>query len=99
MNFANPHFFSAILDGIDHRFILIQESETVQGAPADTVGAPRFSVGALNATRDPRFVGNGELMEVGVSNSALNIPKGKMKKREIFSLHSSVGFTVITFFV
>ena len=86
MNFANPHFFSAILDGIDHRFILIQESETVQGAPADTVGAPRFSVGALNATRDPRFVGSTDLMEVGVTNSALNIPKGEWGVIVFYSL-------------
>jgi hypothetical protein len=76
MNFANPHFFSAILDGIDHRFILIQESESVLGATGALVGAPRFSVGAINATRDPRFVGNGELVEVGVTNTALNIPQG-----------------------
>lgn len=78
MNFANPHFFSAILDGIDHRFILIQECESVQGATGTLVGAPRFSVGAINATRDPRFVGNNDLVEVGVNSAAINIPKGKL---------------------
>jgi hypothetical protein len=74
MNFANPHFFSAILDGINHRFILIQECESVQGAEV-AVGA-RFSIGAINATRDPRFAGANQLIEIGVKNNALQIPLG-----------------------
>lgn len=74
MNFANPHFFSAILDGIGHRFVLIQECESVQGAKVEEV--PRFSVGAINATRDPRFSNAGELVEIGVKSTALSIPPG-----------------------
>jgi hypothetical protein len=77
MNFANPHFFSAILDGIKHRFILIQECESVAGAQVQ--GIPRFSVGALNATKDPRFATSSELVEVGVSVAALEIPPGKSR--------------------
>jgi hypothetical protein len=74
MNFANPHFFSAILDGIKHRFILIQECESVQGA--SVAGVPRFSLGAVNATKDPRFVGCNSLVEIGVNDNALQIPPG-----------------------
>ena len=75
MNFANPHYFSAILDGIKHRFILILECESVQGA--DLNGPPRFSVGALNGTRDPRVAASRQLLEVGVASTALQIPPSK----------------------
>jgi hypothetical protein len=77
MNFANPHFFSAILDGINHRFILIQECESLSGAKVTEV--PRFSVGAVNATKDPRFVNYQALVEVGTSAAALQIPPGMSK--------------------
>lgn len=75
MNFANPYLFDAILDGIPHRFVLVQECEFLQGN--DGFSPPRFSVGAVNATRDPRYSAIRQLMEVGVSDSALQIPPCK----------------------
>ena len=76
MNFANPHFFSAILDGIKHRFILIQECESVQGAKIK--GIPRFSVGDVNATKDPRFANSQSLVELGANVSSFQIPPGEI---------------------
>lgn len=76
MNFANPYLFDAILDGIPHRFVLVQECEYLQGH--DGFSPPRFSVGAVNATRDPRYSAIRQLMEVGVSDSALQIPQCKI---------------------
>lgn len=74
MNFANPHFFAAVLDGVKHRFVLIQECEALQGS--NVHGVPRFSIGANNAVRDPRFSKMNEIVEVGVDASALQIPPG-----------------------
>lgn len=76
MNFANPYLFDAILDGIVHRFVLVQECEAVNISEGGFT-PPRFSVGAVNATRDPRYSSIRQLMEVGVSDSALQIPPSK----------------------
>jgi hypothetical protein len=75
MNFANPHYFSAILDGISHRFILVMESESMKGHTG--YSPPRFTVGGMNGTRDPRMATLKQLMEVGVKKSALHIPASK----------------------
>ncbi len=75
MNFANPHYFSAILDGITHRFILVMESEAAKGHNGYV--PPRFTVGGMNGTRDPRLSTLKQLMEVGVKKSALQIPPSK----------------------
>ena len=75
MNFANPHYFSAILDGITHRFILVQEAEAIQGHSGYVPA--RFSVGGMNGTRDPRLSTLKQLMEVGVRKSALHIPSSE----------------------
>eukprot|EP01033_Poteriospumella_lacustris_P007177 gene7177-5168_t len=86
MNFANPYLFDAILDGIPHRFVLVQECEFLQGN--DGFSPPRFSVGAVNATRDPRYSAIRQLMEVGVSDSALQIPPSwLMAHQYIYILH------------
>ena len=74
MNFMNPHFFSAILENIPHRFILIQECETFEICSEQI---PRFSIGAINATRDPRYANSRQLLSIGVTNSALEIPPSK----------------------
>lgn len=75
MNFANPYFFAAILDSIPHRFVLVMECESILGA--EGFSPPRFSVGAVNAIKDPRFSSIKQLMEVGVTESGLQIPPGK----------------------
>jgi hypothetical protein len=77
MNFANPHFFSAILDGIPHRFILIQESESLSGTKSGSM--PRFSLGSINASRDPRYSAMGDLVEVGATANSLKIPPGAQR--------------------
>lgn len=82
MNFINPHFFSAILENVPHRFVLIQECETYQTCD-DNV--PRFSVGAINATKDPRYANLRQLLAVGVTSTALEIPPGK---HSILIVHS-----------
>ncbi len=74
MTYPNPHYFSAILDGIKHRFILILECECIQGN--EDFSPPRFSVGAINATRDPRVSQFKQLTEVGVKSPNLKIPPG-----------------------
>ncbi len=71
-SFVNPHYFSAILDGINHRFVLILECECIEGNEEFT--PPRFSVGAVNAVKDPRFSNYQNLVEVGVKSSSLQIP-------------------------
>ncbi len=73
-SFINPHYFSAILDGIGHRFVLIVECECLQGN--EDYSPPRFSVGAINATRDPRVSQFKQLTEVGVRSPNLIIPSG-----------------------
>lgn len=84
MNFANPHYFSAILDGINHRFILVMESETLSGQPGYC--PPRFTVGGMNGTRDPRLSTIKQLMEVGVKKSALQIPPSNLNPPFFFFL-------------
>ncbi len=74
MNFMNPHYFAAILENIPHRFILIQECESRDNDDEDI---PRFSVGAINATKDPRYANLRQLLAVGVTTTALEIPPGK----------------------
>lgn len=86
MNFANPHYFSAILDGITHRFILVMESEAAKGHNGYV--PPRFTVGGMNGTRDPRLSTLKQLMEVGVKKSALQIPPSKKISSSNFSLIS-----------
>lgn len=75
-NYANPHYFSAILDGIGHRFVLILECECIEGNEEYTPA--RFSVGGLQATKDPRISTLQELVEVGVKSTALQIPPGNV---------------------
>jgi hypothetical protein len=75
MNFANPHYFSAILDGITHRFIIVMECESLRGHIG--YSPPRFTVGGMNGTRDPRHSSLKQLLEVGVKKSALQIPPSK----------------------
>lgn len=97
MNFANPYLFDAILDGIPHRFVLVQECEFLQGN--DGFSPPRFSVGAVNATRDPRYSAIRQLMEVGVSDSALQIPPCKQNKASCCSIvYKAFLITTITLF-
>lgn len=79
----NPHYFTAILDGIPHRFVLVLECEATQSY--DGFNPPRFSVGALNATRDPRLSNTKQLMEVSVTNSALQIPPRKRLRPLLYS--------------
>eukprot|EP01038_Epipyxis_sp_PR26KG_P011239 gene11239-15080_t len=69
-----PFLFSAILDGVPHRFILIIECES--RIDDDPQMPNRFSVGAINATKDPRYASFKQLMEVGVKRdkSAIQIP-------------------------
>ncbi len=74
MSYINPHYFSAILDGISHRFIIVLECECIQGN--EDFSPPRFSVGAINATRDPRMAQFKQLLEVGVRSANLQIPPG-----------------------
>ncbi len=76
MNFVNPYLFDAVLDGISHRFILVQECESVDGV--EGFSPPRFSVGAVNATRDPRYSAIKQLMEVGATDSSLQVPPSKL---------------------
>lgn len=76
MDYVNPHYFAAILDGFPHRFILVLESECIMGSNLETA-PPRFSVGALNAMRDPRYASIKQLLEVGVTESALTVPPSK----------------------
>ncbi|RYH15852.1 hypothetical protein EON65_30985 [archaeon] len=78
MEYVNPHYFAAILDGVAHRFILVIESEAVVDNE-NYFSPPRFAVGAVNAMRDPRFSSVKQLLEVGVTESALNVPKSKFK--------------------
>ena len=86
MNFVNPHFFSAVLENIPHRFILIQECEYLNGY--EGFQPPRFSVGAINATRDPRYAQFRQLLPVGVSSSALQIPPSwLMAHQYIYIVH------------
>lgn len=76
MNYINPHEFAAILDGITHRFILIQEFECLNGS--DNIASqhpPRFSIGGYNALIDPRLCSDSILVEITVGNKLLfNIP-------------------------
>eukprot|EP01039_Chlorochromonas_danica_P021668 gene21668-26772_t len=88
MNFANPHYFSAILDGITHRFILVMESEAAKGHNGYV--PPRFTVGGMNGTRDPRLSTLKQLMEVGVKKSALQIPPNwVMVHQFIYIIHEN----------
>ncbi|KAJ1416563.1 hypothetical protein B484DRAFT_154307 [Ochromonadaceae sp. CCMP2298] len=88
MNFANPHFFSAILDGIPHRFILIQESESLSGTKSGSM--PRFSLGSINASRDPRYSAMGDLVEVGATANSLKIPPGYLMAHQyIYVMHGN----------
>lgn len=76
MDYVNPHYFAAILDGLSHRFILVLESESVLSMDGEA-GPPRFSVGAINAMRDPRYSSVKQLLEVGVTESALTVPQSE----------------------
>jgi len=76
MRFVNPHYFSAILDGINHRFVLVLESESL----ATNVGGrspPRFALGAINATKDPRNIPIENLIELNVVDNLIRIPQGR----------------------
>lgn len=75
MNYANPHFFSAILDGIPHRFVLVMESESLKSHTG--FSPPRFTVGGVNGTKDPRLTSLKHLMEVGVNRTPIKIPPSK----------------------
>jgi len=72
MNYINPHEFSAILDGITHRFILIQEFECLN-EPQNSASRhpPRFSIGGYNALIDPRLCSDSTLVEITVGNKLL----------------------------
>lgn len=86
MNFINPHFFAAVLENVPHRFILIQECEFLGGY--EGFQPPRFSVGAMNATRDPRYAQFRQLMPIGVANSSLQIPPSwLMAHQYIYIVH------------
>jgi len=80
MNYINPHEFSAILDGITHRFILIQEFECLHVAVHSARRhPPRFSIGGYNALIDPRLCNESILVEITVGNKLLfNIPFRKL---------------------
>ena len=71
-NYINPHEFSAILDGITHRFILIQEFECLN-EPQNSANRhpPRFSIGGNNALIDPRLCSDSTLVEITVGNKLL----------------------------
>jgi len=64
--------FSAILDGITHRFILIQEFECLN-EPRNSASRhpPRFSIGGYNALIDPRLCSDSTLVEITVGNKLL----------------------------
>lgn len=76
MNYINPHEFSAILDGITHRFILIHEFECLSEPYNSSIRhPPRFSIGGYNALKDPRQCSDSILVEITVGNKLLfNIP-------------------------
>eukprot|EP01031_Cornospumella_fuschlensis_P039494 gene39494-48084_t len=89
MEYVNPHYFAAILDGVAHRFVLVIESEAVVEADGD-FAPPRFAVGAINAMRDPRFSSVKQLLEVGVTESPLKIPKNwLMAHQYIYLIHDN----------
>lgn len=75
MKFVNPHYFSAILDGINHRFILVVESESLSKSGGQI--PPRFAIGAINGTKDPRNVPIKNLLDLSVADNLINIPPGK----------------------
>lgn len=78
MSFMNPHLFAAILDGIAFKMIVVMECECVQGN--EEYCPPRFTVGAVNGTRDPRMAQFKQLLEVGVQCDNLHIPYGMLLK-------------------
>lgn len=83
LNYPNPHLFAAVLDNISHRFILVMEYETIakshdnnQASVNLPVAAPftRFSMGAINAARDPRNATVKQLVKVAVGNIPFQVP-------------------------
>jgi hypothetical protein len=75
MKYANPHYFSAILDGINHRFVLVVESESL--IKGTRQAPPRFGLGAINGTKDPRIVPMKNLLELTVTDNLIEIPPGE----------------------
>ena len=72
MNNINPHAFSAILDGISHRFILIQEFECLHVTVSSGSRNPhRFTIGGHYALMDPRTCKHNDLVEIAVGNKLL----------------------------
>lgn len=73
----NPHLVAAILDGVNHRFILVMELENIK-LSLSHCEIPRFSIGGSNATSDPRLCKLSDLTEVKVASNAFKIPLSKI---------------------
>lgn len=77
----NPRFMVSALKTVqNHRFVLILECEYRINAPKDiaNIAPPRFSVGGLKASKDPRIVPLDQLIGISNQNPEIQFPAGNV---------------------
>jgi hypothetical protein len=79
-NGFTPALVNAALHGLVHRFILVIECEERRYEGEESRGPPRFCVGALRASLDPRNVSINDLVPLG--EAKVDLPKGWEKVHE-----------------
>ncbi|RYG67024.1 hypothetical protein EON64_08390 [archaeon] len=75
----NPRFMLSALKGVTHRFVLVLECEHRRDAPKDIFSnaPPRFSVGGLRASKDPRTVPLDQLIRISNKSPEVQLPAGR----------------------